>query len=107
MFATDAAFGGAILAVDPVSGQATTIATGEVQGQAATCWVTISQATGTAFVTDVGVNRIVEMSVQDATILSELDLSANGDPGLMDLRAAGNFIYACLPETARLRPLSP
>jgi DNA-binding beta-propeller fold protein YncE len=83
--------------VDPASGQATTIATGKVQGQVATCWVTVSPVTGTAFVTDVATNRIVEMSVKDASVLSELDLSANGNPGLIDLRAAGNFIYALSP----------
>lgn len=97
VFATDAAFGAAILSVDPTSGQATTVATGEVPGQVATCWATISPATGTAFVTDVAVNRLVEMSLQDASVLSELDLSANGDPGLIDLTAAGNFIYALSP----------
>ncbi|KAK4032135.1 hypothetical protein C8A01DRAFT_41419 [Parachaetomium inaequale] len=97
VFATDAAFGAAILAVDPRSGRATTVATGKVSGQVATCWVTISLATGTAFVTDVGMNRLVEMSLKDASILSQLDLSGNGDPGLIDLRAAGNFIYALSP----------
>jgi hypothetical protein len=97
VIATDAAFGAAILSVDPASGQATTIATGKVQGQVATCWVTVSPVTGTAFVTDVATNRIVEMSVKDASVLSELDLSANGNPGLIDLRAAGNFIYALSP----------
>jgi hypothetical protein len=97
VFATDAAFGAAILAVDPRSGRATTVATGRVSGQAATCWVTISPATGTAFVTDVGVNRLVEMSLKDASVLSQLDLSSNGDPGLIDLRAAGSFIYALSP----------
>lgn len=97
VFATDAAFGAAILSVDPASCKATTVATREVEGQKATCWVAISPATKTAFVTDVGRNRLVEMSVEDASILSSLDLSCNGDPGLIDLAAAGNFIYALSP----------
>lgn len=97
VFATDAAFGAAILSVDPASGRATMVARGEVPGQVATCWATISPATGTAFVTDVAVNRLVEMSLRDASVLSELDLSANGDPGLIDLKAAGAFIYALSP----------
>jgi hypothetical protein len=96
VFVTDASFGAAILSVDS-RGAAQTVATGKVDGQAATCWVTISPATGTAFVTDVAVNRLVEMSLGDASVLSQLDLSANGDPGLIDLRAAGNFIYALSP----------
>ncbi|KAK4165531.1 hypothetical protein QBC43DRAFT_351127 [Cladorrhinum sp. PSN259] len=97
VFATDASFGAAILSVDPVTGKATALAKGSVQGQRATCWATISAATGTAFVTDVGVNRLVEMSLEDARVLSEIDLKANGDPGLIDLRAAGNFVYALSP----------
>ncbi|KAG5656958.1 hypothetical protein KAF25_011127 [Fusarium avenaceum] len=97
VFATDASFGAAILNVDPNSCEATTVATGKVDGQAATCWVAISPKTKTAFVTDVGKNRIVEMSLEDASVISELDLSCNGDPGLIDLAAAGNFIYALSP----------
>ena len=37
------------------------------------------------------------MSLTDASILSTIDLTANGDPGLIDLRAAGNFVYALSP----------
>ncbi|KAH6989735.1 hypothetical protein BKA56DRAFT_543566 [Ilyonectria sp. MPI-CAGE-AT-0026] len=97
VFATDASFGAAILSVDPASCEATTVATGNVDGQKATCWVAISPATKTAFVTDVGRNRLVEMSTDDASIVGTLDLSCNGDPGLIDLAAAGNFIYALSP----------
>lgn len=97
IFATDASFGAAVLAVDPLTLEATTLATGEIDGQMATCWTTLSPATGTAFVTDVGVNHVVEMSVEDASVLSELDLSDNGDPGLIDLQAAGGFVYALSP----------
>ena len=97
IFATDAAFGAAILSVDPQTLDATTLASGEIGNQMATCWATISSATGTAFVTDVAVNHVVEMSIGDASIISELDLSANGDPGLTDLQASGNFIYALSP----------
>ncbi|KIW96366.1 uncharacterized protein Z519_03435 [Cladophialophora bantiana CBS 173.52] len=97
VFVTDASFGGAVVSVDPTSNMASTVAKQEVGGQSATCWVTISPATGSAFVTDVGVNRVVEMSLTDASIVSILDLSANGDPGLIDLKAAGNFIYALSP----------
>jgi hypothetical protein len=99
VFATDASFGAAILSVDPATGYASTVATGKIAGQKATCWATISPATGTAFVTDVAVNRLVEVDVRDARVLSELDLAAAGspDPGLIDLRAAGDFIYALSP----------
>ncbi|EAQ89269.1 hypothetical protein CHGG_05888 [Chaetomium globosum CBS 148.51] len=97
VFATDAGFGAAVLRVDPQSGEAATVAVGTIEGQAATCWVALSPATGTAFVTDFGVNRLVEMSVADAKVVSTLDLSANGDMGLTDVRVAGNFVYALAP----------
>ncbi|OAL26487.1 hypothetical protein AYO20_10056 [Fonsecaea nubica] len=97
VFVTDASFGAAVVSVDPASGTASTVAKQAVDGQAATCWAAISPKTGTAFVADVGVNRLVEMSLTDASIVSTLDLSANGDPGLIDLKAAGNFIYALSP----------
>ena len=96
VFATDASFGGAILSVND-NGEAELVAQQAIDNQAATCWVTISPATDSAFVTDVGVNQIVEMSLEDASILSQTDLSENGDPGLIDLRAAGDFIYALSP----------
>jgi hypothetical protein len=59
--------------------------------------VTISPSTGTAFVTDVAMNRLVEMSTKDASVLSELDLSENGDLGLIDFQAAGDIVYALSP----------
>ena len=97
VFATDASFGGAILSIDPNTNEAALVAEQSIDNQQATCWVTISSTTGTAFVTDVGVSRVVEMSLADASIISMIDLSENGDPGLIDLRAAGNFIYALSP----------
>jgi hypothetical protein len=97
IFVTDASFGAAVLSVDPQTFGATTAGRGEIANQIATCWVTISASTGTAFVTDVAMNRIVEMRTEDASVLSELDLSENGDMGLIDLRAAGDFIYALSP----------
>lgn len=99
LFVTDASFGGAVLSVDS-TGKASTVGKDVVAGQAATCWVAISPATNTAFVTDVGVDRLIEMSLTDASIQgSPIDLSAfsGGDPGLTDLRAAGSFIYALSP----------
>ena len=98
VFVTDASFGGAVVAVDPTTNEASTIARQEIAGQMATCWSTMSSVTGTAFVTDVLVNRIVEMSLTDASIVSIIDLTANGDQGLIDLKAAGNFVYALSPE---------
>ncbi|KAB5525524.1 hypothetical protein GE09DRAFT_1229330 [Coniochaeta sp. 2T2.1] len=95
LFVTDASFGGAVL--DIKGNVATVKGKGVIDGQKATCWVAISAATKTAFVTDVASNRLVEMSITDATILGQIDLSANGDPGLVDLAAAGMFVYALSP----------
>jgi hypothetical protein len=97
IFVTDASFGAAVLSVEAATGAATVKGRGAIEDQKATCWAAISPATGTAFVTDVAINRLVEMSVADASIISTIDLSANGDPGLIDLRAAGNFVYALSP----------
>ncbi|KAF2183559.1 hypothetical protein K469DRAFT_690015 [Zopfia rhizophila CBS 207.26] len=100
IFATDASFGAAILSVDQTM-SATLLANQSIDGQSATCWSTISPLTNTAFVTDVGVNRMVEMRLDDASIVSEIDLSqekaSSADPGLIDLRAAGGFVYALSP----------
>jgi hypothetical protein len=96
LFVTDASFGAAVL--DVTGGKMAVVAGKQaIDGQKATCWATVSEATKSAFVTDVGTNRVVEMSLKDAKIIKQLDLSANGDPGLVDLKAAGNFVYALAP----------
>lgn len=100
LFVTDASFGAAVLSTQQQAAggaAAEVVGKGAVDGQKATCWATISPATNTAFVTDVGVNHLVEMSLTDASIQSQTDLSANGDPGLIDLKAAGNMVYALSP----------
>ncbi|KAF1348361.1 hypothetical protein EJ07DRAFT_169622 [Lizonia empirigonia] len=96
LFVTDASFGAAILSVDE-TGQVSSVSQQPIAGQKATCWATISGATNSAFVTDVGTNRIVEMSVVNASIIQTLDLSADGDPGQIDLKSAGSFVYALSP----------
>ncbi|RMZ72510.1 3-carboxymuconate cyclase [Pyrenophora seminiperda CCB06] len=96
LFVTDASFGATVLKVDS-KGEASVVGMQAINGQKATCWATISEATNSGFVTDVATNRVVEMSLKDASIIKQLDLSANGDPGLIDLKAAGNFVYALSP----------
>jgi DNA-binding beta-propeller fold protein YncE len=96
LFVTDACFGAAVLTVDR-QGQATVAGKQAIDPQKATCWVAVSDATKSAYVTDVATNRVVEMSLKDASIIGQLDLSANSDPGLIDLKSAGNFVYALSP----------
>lgn len=93
LFVTDASFGAAVLAVDS-SNKAILTGKGVIADQSATCWATISAVTGNAYVTDIAVNRIVEMNTRDASIISSTDLSSNGGPGLTDVTSGGNFIYA-------------
>lgn len=97
IFVTDASFGGAVLSVDSTTNTATVKGKAAVDGQKATCWAAVSPTTNSAFVTDVGTNRIVEMSLKDVSIQNVIDLSSNGDPGLIDIRVAGNFVYSLSP----------
>ncbi|KAK8085903.1 hypothetical protein PG994_000877 [Apiospora phragmitis] len=97
LFATDASFGAAVLSVQNDGHAVAVKGKGVVDGQKATCWATVSPATKSAFVTDVGTNRLVEMSVANARVMGQVDLSANGDPGMIDVMAGGNFIYALSP----------
>lgn len=83
----------------------------ELPGQKATCWAAISPLTNSAFVTDVGRNKLIEVGGYNAdveegqqlelSIIGEIDLSAVGgaEMGLIDLRAAGQFVYALSPGT--------
>ena len=96
VFVTDASFGAAILSVNPADGEAALVAKQTIEGQRATCWATISSTTSTAFVTDVLRERLVEMSLSDASILSITDLNT-GAPGLLDLEAVGDMIYVLSP----------
>ncbi|KAF2868260.1 hypothetical protein BDV95DRAFT_501291 [Massariosphaeria phaeospora] len=103
IFSTDASFGAAILSVSP-SSTATTLALGPIADQMATCWVAISPVTKTAYVTDVAINRIVEMSLKDASITGEIDLRMQTkSPGFIDLRAAGGYLYALAPGNATVK----
>ena len=98
VLATDASFGAAILTVNDAGTAAVTAIT-KLADQKATCWATVSDATGTGFVTDVAVNHLVEIELTTGAVVKELDLT-NGNPGMIDLQAAGNFIYALSPGNA-------
>lgn len=96
LLATDASFGATTLALSPKS-QLTTLTHTKIANQAATCWATFSPHTKTAFVTDVAVNHIVEIDPAGGTILQSTTLP-NTNPGMIDLAAAGNFVYALSPK---------
>lgn len=116
VFVTDAAFGSVTLAISPngnVGGKAdkaaaaadvaSTVATTKIDNQKATCWATISDVTKTAFVTDVGVNQLVEIDPASGDLIKSL-ASTNGNPGMIDLVSAGNFIYALSPGNGTTKP---
>jgi len=98
IFITDASFGSATLALN-AHNIATVSASTKIADQSATCWATISSVTNTGFVTDVGVNHLVEIDTTSGKLIKELQLS-NGNPGMIDLESAGNFIYALSPGNA-------
>ncbi|KAK3365278.1 hypothetical protein B0T24DRAFT_584089 [Lasiosphaeria ovina] len=101
VFVTDASFGAAVLSVDARSEKASVRAMVQVADQKATCWATISLATQTAFVTDVGKDRLLEIGYHPGgiKIITTISLPSpkDGSLGLVDLRAAGNFVYILSP----------
>ncbi|KAJ4256922.1 hypothetical protein NW762_009018 [Fusarium torreyae] len=101
IFVTDASFGAGIISIDSSTYKSKSLFKTEIEGQMATCWSTISPSTHTAFVADVAVNRLVELSLKDASVVSILDLPGD-DQGLLDIKAAGHFIYALAPNNGSI-----
>ena len=97
LVATDASFGAAVLSTDAQGNAAVKVAT-KVPDQKATCWVAISNATGTAFLTDVGRNHLLEMNTTTGSI-KETNLTTT-NPGMIDIESGGNFLYALSPGNA-------
>jgi hypothetical protein len=101
LFVTDASFGSATLSLSS-SNIATVSASTKIADQAATCWAAFSDITGSAFVTDVAVNHLVEVDTQTGELIKEIN-STNGNPGMIDLASAGNFIYTLSPGNATVK----
>jgi hypothetical protein len=98
---TDASFGSAIVSLDSnnigsISG------VNKIADQKATCWSVVSDASGTGFVTDVGVNHIVEVNLNTGAQIRSLNLT-NGNPGLIDMAAGGTFVYALSPGNGKIK----
>lgn len=95
---TDASFGAAVISVSGnLTGYVTSAA--KIDGQKATCWATFSDTTGTGFVTDVGVNHLVEIDPATGAVVKVTN-SDNGNLGMIDLESKGNFVYALAPGNA-------
>ena len=96
LFASDASVGSAVLAADGSGQKLSVQAIATIPGQAATCWATVSPFTKTAFVTDIGMNRLVEMDTASGQMIMEYNLTTPAT-GNIDLKAAGQFVYALAP----------
>lgn len=98
ILATDASFGAAVIDVDSC-GNGEAVALTPIEDQMATCWAAFSEITGTVFVTDVLINHVVEIDPTDGSIVDDFHLT-NGNAGMIDLAAAGDFVYALAPGNA-------
>ncbi|OKL61705.1 hypothetical protein UA08_02171 [Talaromyces atroroseus] len=96
IFSADPSFGAAILQLNPFTDEVSLVSKQIIAGQQATCWAAYSKERQSVFVTDGAVNRLVELSAVDTQIVSIVKLT-NGDPGLIDLKVSGRYIYALSP----------
>ncbi|KAL4762840.1 uncharacterized protein BDW70DRAFT_133109 [Aspergillus foveolatus] len=93
---TDPGFGAAALSVNRSTHEAGLVAKTVIPDQTATCWAAYSAKSNSIFVTDVAVNRLVELDAVDARILRTTSLP-NHDPGLVDLVVVDRLVYALSP----------
>lgn len=102
LFATDASFGAVTISLpsSPASSagdRPRVLAQTKIANQTATCWAAYSPYTCTAFVTDVAVNRLVEIAPSTGSILRIMHLP-NGNFGMVDLVASkAGLVYALSP----------
>lgn len=98
----DPGYGAAIVAVDEQTEVSQLLHKQVIADQQATCWVVISPSSGSAFVSDPLVNHLVELSLDDASIISVVNTtSVNDASGYTDLAAAGEYVYALAPGAAK------
>ena len=98
ILATDPSFGAALIDVDDCSFGETAVLT-TIEGQSATCWAAVSPLDGTVWVTDVMVNRIVQIDPNDGGIYDIIP-AGNSNAGMTDIAAAGSYVYALAPGNA-------
>ena len=97
LLATDASFGATILSADSKGTTLSLKAKTAVPNQAATCWTEVSSFTKTAFLTDVGVNHLVEMDTKTGALIQVYNLTTP-QTGMIDLATAGKNIFALAPS---------
>ena len=87
---SDASVGALILNIDDL---AATTAVVNITGQKASCWARVSTVTGTGFITDVLVNRLVEVDVHSGAIVTEY-YAPTPFTGMSDFSTVGNFLWS-------------
>lgn len=93
IFVSDASLGGAILSVDDNSLLASTVSLGNISGQFGTSFAAISPLTNSVFVTDIGVQQLVELSLVDASVIGVLNLAGLSAVGFVDVVAINGMVF--------------
>lgn len=86
---SDAGLGAVVIDITDLT--ATPLQTITVAGQAASCWAEVS-STGRGFITDAGVNRLVEVDWQTGAIVKEY-YPPTTFAGMTDFRIADDYIW--------------
>lgn len=67
------------------------------------CWVSVLNSTGTAFLTDASVNHLVQIDPANGTVV-DVQPTPNDYPGMTDVLAVGFAIFALAPGNATRPP---
>ncbi|EPS36128.1 hypothetical protein H072_10394 [Dactylellina haptotyla CBS 200.50] len=102
-YATDGTFGLAKLQFDPSSRKVTLVDsdTEAIDFQSSTGWIAKSERTGSVYVSDLQMNRIVEFNVKDANRTADQSF-LSGQPGNLDVAVGGDFLYTLSPSNPDL-----
>lgn len=93
IFVSDPSFGGAILSIDNNSLLASTVSLGNIAGQFGTSFAAISPLTNSVFVTDIGRQQLVELSLIDASVIGVLNLAGLSAVGFIDVVAINGMVF--------------
>lgn len=86
---SDAGFGALVLKITDLG--APPLATINVTGQSASCWAEVT-ASGRGFITDAGINRLVEINIQSGAIVKEY-YPPTPFVGMTDFRIVGDYLW--------------
>jgi hypothetical protein len=95
LLVSDPTIGAAVVDIGK-SGRGKTLSIIPITGQIASCWAIYSSKTKTVFVTDGAINSLVEIDPATSTVVADTILP-NPNKAMIDIIAAGNFVYALWP----------